>query len=59
MLFAAAAPASANLIIIPTFATNIASDPNAAVIESAINSAINIYEADIATPMTVNIYVLV
>jgi MYXO-CTERM domain-containing protein len=55
VLFAAAAPASANIIIIPTFASNITTDPNAAAIEGVINSAISIYEADIATPITVNI----
>jgi MYXO-CTERM domain-containing protein len=55
LLVAAAAPASANLIIIPTFASSITTDPNAAAIEGTINSAISIYEADIATPITVNI----
>jgi len=55
ILAAAAVPAFANLIIIPTFASSIASDPNAAAIEGTINSAIGIYEADIATPITVNI----
>ena len=50
-----AAPARASLIIIPTFESNITSDPNAAFIETTINQAIGFYEANISTPITVNI----
>src|SRR5215813_6182549 len=50
-----AAPASANLVIIPTFGSSITSDPNAATIENTINAAIAQYEAIFADPITVNI----
>jgi hypothetical protein len=49
------APAWANMVITPTYAANITSDPNAAAIESTIQSAINIYEADFSDPITVHI----
>jgi hypothetical protein len=49
------APAWANMVIVPTFAPNIMSDPNAAAIENTINAAIAIYQADFADPITVNI----
>jgi len=49
------APAWANMVITPTYASNITTDPNAAVIEGAIQSAINVYEADFADPITVHI----
>ena len=48
-------PAKANLIIIPTFASNITSDPNAATIEATINAAIGVYESKFADPTTVHI----
>jgi PEP-CTERM motif len=48
-------PAKANLIISPTFAANITSDPNAATIEGTINSAIAVYESAFADPITVHI----
>jgi hypothetical protein len=49
------APARASLIINPTFAANIASDPNAAQIEAAINSAISVYQSTFSDSITVNI----
>jgi hypothetical protein len=51
----AGAQAWANLIINPTYASNITSDGNAVAIENAIQSAINVYEADFSDPITVNI----
>ena len=42
------------LIINATFDSTITSDPNAAAIESTINSAIAVYEADFSDPITVN-----
>jgi hypothetical protein len=42
------------LVINPTFAANIASDPSAAAIESTINQAIRIYEGYVANSITVN-----
>jgi hypothetical protein len=48
-------PAEANLIITPTFASNITSDPNAAIIESTIISAIAVYENSFADPITAHI----
>src|SRR3989442_6324760 len=54
-LLAAGAPAWANLIINPTFAANINSDPNAATIKATINAAIAIYNTQFADPITVNI----
>ncbi len=49
------APAWANMVITPTFDSNITSDPNSAAIEGAINSAIAVYEADFSDPINVNI----
>jgi len=43
------------LVIDPTFDTSITSDPNAAVIEAAIEATIQRVEADIANPITVSI----
>jgi hypothetical protein len=43
------------MVINATFADNIKTDPSAAVIENTINQAIQIYESDIADPITVNI----
>jgi len=54
-VLAFAPAAGAGLIIDPTFDASITSDPNAALIEATINQAINMYEADITTPITVNI----
>jgi hypothetical protein len=51
-----ALPAHANLIIVPTFDPSITSDPNAAVIESAVQSVISTFETDIANNITVDIY---
>ncbi len=48
-------PARANLVINPTFAANITSDPNAATIEGTINLAIAVYESKFADPITVHI----
>ena len=45
----------ANLVIVPTFASNIASDPNAATIEATINQVIAIYKASFSDSVTVNI----
>jgi hypothetical protein len=51
-----AAPAHATgLIINATFGTSITSDPNAALIESTIDTAISFYEMNITTPITVSI----
>ena len=47
--------ASAGLIINATFDSTITSDPNAAAIESAINTAISIIQAQFSDPITVNI----
>jgi len=55
MSLTAAAPAWANLIITPTFAANINSDPNAATIKATINAAIAIYQTSFTDPITVNI----
>ncbi len=44
-----------SLVIVPTFASNITSDPNAAAIESTINTAIQNIEAAITTSITVDI----
>ena len=53
-LMPAGQPAHA-LVITPTFASNITSDPNAAAIEGVINTAISTYEADFSDPITVAI----
>src|ERR1035438_2895701 len=42
------------LTIIPTFASSITADPQAAAIEATINSAIAVYEADFSDPITVS-----
>jgi hypothetical protein len=47
--------ARANMVITPTFAANIMSDPNAATIEATINSAIAVYQSNFADPITVHI----
>jgi len=54
MLMASGA-AHANLIIAPTFAASITTDPNAAAIEGVINSAIGFYENTFTDPITVAI----
>jgi hypothetical protein len=51
----AGAQAWANLVITPTYASNIAGDGNVVNIENAIQSAINVYEATFSDPITVNI----
>src|SRR5258707_434566 len=43
------------LVINPTFASNITSDPNAATIEATINRAIQAYESSFSDNITVNI----
>jgi hypothetical protein len=48
-------PAQAGLIINPTFDSTITSDPDAAAIETTINQAINMFESQITTGITVNI----
>jgi hypothetical protein len=47
---------SSGFIIIPTYDTSIASDPNSAAIESAINLAIQQYENTFTNSVTVQIY---
>lgn len=54
-IFGHSATAYGQLVITPTFDSTITSDPNAAKIESTINSAIAVYEADFLNPITVNI----
>lgn len=54
-LFAFSGHCRAGLIITPTFDSSITSDPNAAAIESVINSAISIYESDFSDPINVTI----
>jgi hypothetical protein len=54
-LVAGASVYASSLIITPTFDMSITSDPNAAAIESVINSAISIYEADFSSPIDVSI----
>jgi len=56
ILLESAAPANADLVIIPTFDRSITSDPNAAAIESTINTAISTYESLFTNPITVKIY---
>ena len=51
----AAGPAHAGFVITPTFGSSITSDPNAAAIEGAINSAISFYESAFTDPITVTI----
>ena len=48
-----ATPSQAGLIVNVTFDSTITSDPNAILIENAINQAIGFYEAQITTPITV------
>jgi len=54
-LAASAAPAAANILIVPTFDTSITSDPNALAIEAGINAAISLVEASLGDPITVPI----
>ena len=49
------AVAHANLVIVPTYASSITSDANAATIENTIQTAINSLDGDIANNVTVNI----
>lgn len=48
-------PAKANIVFNPTFDSSITGDPNGAAIIGTINQAIGFYEANITTPITVNI----
>ena len=48
-------PSACALTIVPTFDSSITGDPNAAVMEGAINSAIQVFEADLADNATVYI----
>jgi len=50
------APVLAGLVITPTFDSSITGDPNAAVIEGTINSAISVYESLYTNPINVQIY---
>jgi hypothetical protein len=43
------------LVIVPTFDSSITSDPNAATIESTINTAIQFYQARFSDPITVTV----
>jgi hypothetical protein len=54
-LVAFAVPAHANISFNVTYGSSITSDPHAAAIEATINQAISFYEANITTPITVNI----
>jgi hypothetical protein len=54
-LFTFAPQAQAGLIINVTFDSTITSDPNAALIENAINQAMSFYETAITTPITVGV----
>jgi len=57
VVVASGAPAyGGGLVITPTFDSSITSDPNAAVIEGAINSVINVYESTYSNPINVSIY---
>src|SRR2546430_280656 len=49
------APAWANMVIVPTFASNILSDANTATIQATINAAIAVYENNFTDPITVHI----
>jgi PEP-CTERM motif len=55
-MIASVAPARAGLTITPTFDSSITGDPNAAVIESTINTAIQTYENLFTNPINVSIY---
>jgi hypothetical protein len=55
LLVAGCFSANANLLIIPTFSSNITSDPNAAIIEASINTDISTIDSYIANNVTVNI----
>jgi hypothetical protein len=48
-------PAAHAIVIVPTFDSSITNDPNAAFIEATINQAINFYQTNITTPITVAI----
>ncbi|HLK69200.1 MAG TPA: NF038122 family metalloprotease [Bryobacteraceae bacterium] len=47
--------AKANIVIVPTFDSSITGDANALLIETTINQALNFYETNITTPITVHI----
>jgi hypothetical protein len=54
-LISIAPSAKANITFNVTFDSTITGDPNAALIEATINQAIAFYEANITTPITVNL----
>jgi hypothetical protein len=54
-LFSFAPQAQAGLIVNVTFDSTITSDPNAILIENAINQAMNFYETAITTPITIGV----
>lgn len=47
--------AQAQLVITPTFASSITSDPNSAAIQGVINSAISVYQSKFSDPINVTI----
>jgi hypothetical protein len=53
-----ASPARASLLINPTFGASITNDPNAAVIEGAINAGIAAIEGDITSPNALTVTIL-
>ncbi|HEV7923895.1 MAG TPA: NF038122 family metalloprotease [Verrucomicrobiae bacterium] len=55
LAFLASAPTARALVIIPVWDSSITNDPNAAIIESSINMAIQYYEARFADPFTFSI----
>src|SRR5947209_9046265 len=55
LAFLAAGPAHGQIVINPTYAANINSDPSAAQIKAGILAAINRVAASITNPITVNI----
>jgi hypothetical protein len=56
LLLALAVPARSSLILLPTFDSSITSDPNSAIIESSINSAISLFESTYTNNFTASIY---
>jgi len=56
MLLAVAGSARSGLILLPTFDSSITSDPNSAIIESSINSAISLFESTYTNNFTAAIY---
>jgi hypothetical protein len=56
LLLALAVPAQSGFILLPTFDSSITSDPNSAIIESSINSAISLFESTYTNNFTAAIY---